>query len=66
MALIHEYQDNEEKSFPCTENIEQPEDLEKRKRVRRLLEARLEQRSLKRELEDYEGELEDKFDWGNL
>ena len=66
MSLIHEYQDNKDKSFPCTENIELPEDLEKRKRVRRLLEARLEQRSLKRELEDYTGELEDKFDWSDL
>ena len=33
------------------------------KEVRRKLEQRLERRRLKQELEDYEGELDQEFDW---
>ena len=37
-----------------------------KKRVRRMLEDRLEQKRLKKELEDFEGELEDDFDWDEI
>lgn len=66
MAFTHEYEEPEDLLYTGIEKVDNAEDLVKRKRVRRLLEARLEQRSLKRELEDYEGELEDKFDWSNF
>jgi hypothetical protein len=36
------------------------------KDVRRKLEARLERRRLKEELEDYEGELDDDFEWDDV
>lgn len=40
-----------------------PIDPERQKEVRRKLEARMERRRLKAELEDYEGELDNDFDW---
>ncbi len=40
-----------------------PIDPERIKEVRRKLEARMERRRLKAELEDYEGELDNDFDW---
>ena len=66
MDFTHEHEDKEDLLYSGMEQVDNVEDLVKRKRIRRLLEARLEQRSLKRELEDYEGELEDKFDWSNF
>ena len=39
------------------------ESSEHKKEVRRRLEAKLERKRLKEELEDYEGELDDEFDW---
>lgn len=42
------------------------DDLIHRKRVRRMLEERIERKRLKEDLEDYEGELDGEFDWDNL
>lgn len=42
------------------------DDLVHRKRVRRMLEEKLERKRLKEELEDYEGELDDEFNWDNI
>lgn len=41
-------------------------DVSHKKDVRRKLEMRLERKRLKEELEDYEGELDDDFDWSDL
>jgi hypothetical protein len=37
-----------------------------KKDIRRRLDAQLDRRRLKQELEDYEGELDDDFDWDEL
>ena len=42
------------------------ETLEHKREVKRMLEARLERKRLKDELEDFDGELEDDFDWDKL
>ncbi len=42
------------------------EESEHRKDVRRRLEAKLERKRLKAELEDYEGELDSDFDWDDV
>lgn len=44
-------------------NYEKDEDLPHKKLVRKQLDAILEHKRLKAELEDYEGELDDEFDW---
>ena len=44
---------------------ESPEALEHKREVKRMIEARLERKRLKDELEDFDGELEDEFDWDN-
>lgn len=38
-------------------------DISHKKEVKKLLEKRLEQKRLRDELEDFDGELEDDFDW---
>jgi len=65
MSYTHESEENDDMLFQKIEPIDNAADLAKRKRIRRLLESRLEHLALKRELEDYDGELEDKFDWGD-
>ena len=42
------------------------EESEHKKDVRKRLEAKLERKRLKEELEDYEGELDDDFDWEEI
>lgn len=42
------------------------ETLEHKREVKRMLEERLEQKRLKNELEDFDGELEGKFDWDDV
>lgn len=42
------------------------EELAHKKRIRKMVEAQLERKRLKEELEDYEGELDNEFDWDNL
>ncbi|MDF1683323.1 MAG: hypothetical protein P1U36_01570 [Legionellaceae bacterium] len=42
------------------------ETLEHKREVKRMLEERLEQKRLKNELEDFDGELEGDFDWDKL
>ena len=50
-------------SFFEVERHDDPDIHAHKKRVRRLLEDRLEQKRLKEELDDYDGESEDAFDW---
>jgi len=45
---------------------ESPHELGHKRHLRKMLEARLEHKRLKEELEDYEGELDDEFDWDFL
>ncbi|MCR9191168.1 MAG: hypothetical protein NXI01_00715 [Gammaproteobacteria bacterium] len=53
-----------------TPDISDPEsdqiDDSQKREIRRKLEDRVERQRLKEELEDYEGELDDEFDWDNL
>jgi len=42
------------------------ETLEHKREVKRMLEERLERKRLKDELEDFDGELEDDFDWDKI
>lgn len=44
-------------------NEDEPDVAARKKDVRRKLEARMDRKRLKEELEDYEGELDDEFDW---
>ncbi len=43
-----------------------PVDSRRKKEIRRKLEERMERRRLKNELEDYEGELDDEFNWDDF
>ncbi|MDA9271852.1 hypothetical protein N9Q05_00495 [bacterium] len=64
MSLYKDHDENHhgfDYSYPDEEG-----DLVHKKRVRRMLEAKIERKRLKEELEDYEGELDDEFDWDNL
>ncbi len=66
MGLNIDYDDT---LYNADMNVEE-EDLEveiseHQRDVRRKLEDRLERRRLKQELEDYEGELDDEFDWSD-
>ena len=63
MVWHKEYEDHQE---PFDFNFEEDyETLSHKKKIRRRLEDRFDRRSLKHELEDYEGELDDEFDWGD-
>jgi hypothetical protein len=60
------YKDQDDNSYNFDYNYSDEDDVEElanKKRVRRLLEARLERKRLKEELEDYEGELDGEFNW---
>jgi hypothetical protein len=50
-------------SFLEVDGYDDPGISAHKKRVRRLLEDRLERKRLKEELDDYDGESEDAFDW---
>lgn len=60
------YTDDREDAYT---NWDNPEELDfedvgrHQKEIRRRLDERMERRRLKKELEDYEGELDDDFDW---
>lgn len=60
------HEDFEESSFNEYNYDEEFEDLPHKKRVRRLLEDKLERKRLKRELKDDFDSLEDEFDWDDL
>ncbi|OGV33662.1 MAG: hypothetical protein A3E88_06665 [Legionellales bacterium RIFCSPHIGHO2_12_FULL_35_11] len=47
-------------------NEEDPELTAHKKDIRRKLEARLDKKRLKEELEDYEGEFDDDFEWADI
>jgi len=59
-------QHTEEAPREYLDDEESGETLEHKREVKRMLEARLERKRLKDELEDYDGELEDDFDWENF
>ena len=61
MGLHREYEDR--KTQFDVQSDESMEEISRKKQVRHLLESRLEHKRLKEELEDYEGELDDEFDW---
>lgn len=42
-----------------------PVDQRRKLEIKKKLEERMEKRRLKEELEDYDGELDDEFDWGD-
>lgn len=59
--------ESEQDFFPHHEHDNDDEkDLSHKREVRRMLEEQLERKRLKDELEDFDGELEDDFDWDNL
>lgn len=60
MSLHKEYDDV--RSF-VDMNQEDLEELSHKKRIRKMLENRLERRRLKEELEYFDGELDGEFDW---
>lgn len=61
------YHDREESSIFLDHNIQVEDNLDDHKKeVRRKLDERIERRRLKEELEDYEGELDDEFDWDDI
>ena len=49
-----------------SDEADDSETLEHKREVKRMLEERLEQKRLKNELEDFDGELEGDFDWDKL
>ena len=61
------YTDREESYYSFENNDDfELDGLDSHKRdVRRKIEERMERRRLKNELEDYEGELDEDFDWGD-
>ena len=61
--MIYDNNRHEHKSDYNDEYDMNSSDLSHRKEVRRRLEERMERRRLKDDLEDYEGELNDDFDW---
>lgn len=61
MGLHKEYDDN--RNFSDFNYDEDPEELNHRKEVRRMLEDRLERKRLKQELED---DFTDEFSWDDL
>lgn len=64
MGLHKDYDDDNYHTFdPNYEEYENMAELSHKKRVRQALEERLERKRLKHELEDYEGELDDEFNW---
>ena len=48
---------------PFYEHEEDSATLQHRREVRRMLEDRLDRKRLRDEIEDFDGELEDEFDW---
>ena len=62
-SMIYDNNRHEHKSDYNDEYDMNSSDLSHRKEVRRRLEERMERRRLKDDLEDYEGELNDDFDW---
>lgn len=62
----NDYKDYDDATFSDFDIEEDFEELNHRKKVRRLLEERLDRRRLKRELDDFDGELEADFDWEDI
>ena len=61
------YKDHDENHQGLDYNYQDDaEELVHKKRVRRMLEAQIERKRLREELEDYVGELDDEFDWKHL
>lgn len=66
--MKHQYDQEEPYSFSdFSDDFDlDPDDNRRKKEIRRKLEDRMERRRLKQELEDYEGEYGDDFDWDEL
>lgn len=62
---LHKNHD-ESRSYNDLSHEDDKHDLSHRKHVRQMLEKRLEQKRLKEELEFFDGELDDEFDWHYL
>ena len=67
MRLHKEHHYNiDDQNFTDIDHHEDAAVLAHKKHVRQMLEDRLERKRLKEELEDFDGELEDKFDWDEI
>lgn len=64
MGLHHDYEDSQ--SFSEPGHDEDSDDLDNKRRVRRLLEERLERKRLKEEFKDEFDESNDEFDWDDF
>lgn len=62
---VHNELEDRQHSFDF-QSDENPEELLRKKHIRQMIESRLERKKLKEELEDYEGELDDEFDWDKI
>lgn len=65
MMSLHKNHD-EGQSFIDFNHEEDKNELSHRKHIRQLLENKLEQKRLKKELEYFDGELDGDFEWGYL
>lgn len=61
MGHYHEFKE-ENKHFPECNNEESPEDLPHKRRVRQMLEERLERKRMRDEIDELDGE----FDWDEI
>lgn len=67
MGLHIDYDDlNSSNDFSVEDDIDDIKTSAHKKDVRRRLNDRLELRRLKNELEDYDGELDDEFNWDEI
>ncbi len=57
---------SEDEAYNLMDMGQDDENLPHRKRVKRLLEDRLDKRRLKMELDEFDGELDEDFDWDQL
>lgn len=66
MGLHRDNEHHDEHYFNDHEREEDAETKHHRKRVRQMLEDRLDRKRLKEELDDFDGILEDEFEWEQI
>ncbi len=66
MTLRKEQGYSDDQNFSDFDYHEDAQASPHKKRVRQMLEDRLDRKRLKEELDDFDGELEDKFDWDEI
>ena len=66
MTLRKEPSNSNDQNFYDFTDHEYAQASPDQKRVRQMLEDRLDSKRLKEELDDWDGELEDKFDWDEI